>query len=255
MQILSLFSIRKTDLGVSEVSRELKLPKATVHGLLRTLVDEGFVNHDASTRRYCLGLRIYELGIIMSGTLEINQKASGPAHQLSRQTKMISRVAIWDGDSVVITLTEHPRPRAALPHQIGPRVNAYCTAVGKAVLAFLDKGLLEAYLERTRLEAVTPSTIMSRKQLLKDLDETRYRGYSLDREEAIKGMGCLGAPIWDKDDRLAGAISLSGQAKRILGDQMDDFAGELLRTAADISRYMGFSPPLSRAGTIKSRSW
>ena len=121
------------------------------------------------------------------------------------------------------------------------------------VLAFLGKERLDAYLKRTRLEAVTPSTIVSRKQLLKDLDETRFRGYSTDREEAIKGMGCLGAPIWGRDDKLAGAISLSGQARRILGERMEDLAGEILRTAAEISHYMGFSSPMSRPGAIKNR--
>ena len=139
LRILALFSHRHPVLGVSEISRALELPKGTVHGLVRTLFQQGFLQQDLPTRKYRLGLKIYELGIILAGTLEVNQKAAGPVTQLAKRTQFLCRVAIWDGDSVVITHNVYPRPRAVLPHQIGPRVHAYCSAVGKAGLAFLEK--------------------------------------------------------------------------------------------------------------------
>jgi DNA-binding IclR family transcriptional regulator len=242
LRILTLFSNRNPVLGVTEISQALELSKGTVHGLIRTLLRQGFLQQDRPSRKYRLGLKIYELGIILAATMEINQKAAGPINQLAKATQLVVRVAIWDGDSMVITSDAHPRPRAVLPHQFGPRVHAYCSAMGKAVLAFLREEELAAYLQRTELVAFTPSTVIEKVRLLVDLEATRCRGYSIDREEAVQGMACLGAPVFQHEGSVAGAISISGGVARILNDKMEHLTEELLKTAAEISRYMGYFP-------------
>ena len=242
LQILALFSHRCPLLGVTEISRAVGLSKGTVHGLIRTLLQQRFLQQDSATRKYRLGLKIYELGIILSGTLEINQKAAGPLNQLSKETLLECRVAIWDGDSMVITSSVHPRPRAVLPHQFGPRVHAYCSAIGKTVLAFLDPEQVDSYLKRTVFVAFTPSTVTDKQLLAAELELTRRRGYAIDREEAVQGLSCIGAPIYQRSGEIAGAISVSGNTQRVLGEKTDVFIGALLKTAAEISRYMGYYP-------------
>ena len=123
LQILALFSHRCPTLGVTEISQAVGLSKGTVHGLIRTLLRQGFLQQDLPSRKYRLGMKIYELGIILAGTLEINQKAAGPVTQLAKTAQMVGRVAIWDGDSVIITFDVHPRIRAVLPYRFGPRVH------------------------------------------------------------------------------------------------------------------------------------
>ncbi|MCJ8501236.1 IclR family transcriptional regulator [Desulfatitalea alkaliphila] len=242
LQILNLFSHRVPVLGVTEISRAVGLSKGTVHGLIRTLLQQGFLQQDSATRKYRLGLKIYELGIIWAGTLEINQKSAGPMNQLAKETLLECRLAIWDGDSMVITSTVHPRARAVLPHQFGPRVHAYCSAIGKAVLAFMDDAQVERYLKRTQFTAFTPNTVTDRQQLLEDLVQTRQRGYAFDREEAVQGLSCIGAPIYQRSGQVAGALSVSGGTQRVMGDKMEGFALALMNTAAEISRYMGYFP-------------
>ncbi len=248
LRILTLFSHRQPVLGISELSRLMDLPKGTVHGLTRTLVEHGFLKQDEQTRKYRLGLKIHELGIVLSGTLELNQKAAGPCHQLSRRTSLLSRIGIWDGGSVVITLNTHPNPMPVLPHQVGPRIHAYCSAIGKAILAFLDEQTLNAYLARTPLTAFTPSTITSRQKLIEDLKTARSRGYAVDREEAVQGLGCIGAPIFDRHGTVAGALSLSGPVKQVLGSRAEELSAEVLSTAAEISRFFGYFPGIMEAG-------
>ncbi len=242
LKILSLFSHRRPVLGIAEISRIMDLPKATVHGLTRTLLEQGFLAQDEQSRKYRLGLKLHELGIILSGSLELNQKAAAPCYQLSRQTGLMSRVGIWDGGSVVITLNTHPHPRPVLPHQLGPRIHAYCSAIGKAILAFLPQKELEAYLERTRLTAFTQSTITDKNRLLEDLEDTRSRGYSIDREEAVAGLSCIGAPVFDYRGESAGALSLSGPADRLAGEEIEKLTAEVLHTAAEISGFLGYFP-------------
>jgi DNA-binding IclR family transcriptional regulator len=244
LQILTLFSHRRPVLGISEISRLMELPKGTVHGLTRTLLDHGFLIQDGPSRKYRLGLKIHELGIILSGTLDLNQKAAGPSHQLSRRTGQLARIGIWDGGSVVITLNTHPEPMPVLPHQVGPRIHAYCSGIGKAVLAFLDEKSRRRYLARIRFTAFTPNTITDEKKLLEDLKATKNRGYSVDREEAVQGLGCIGAPIFGPEGTVTGALSLSGPAAQILGRQNDHLPSEVRATAAEISRYLGYFPPV-----------
>jgi IclR family transcriptional regulator, KDG regulon repressor len=230
-------------MGVAQISRNLSLSKGTVHGLVRTLVQHGFLTQDPTTRKYRLGLRIHELGMVLAGTLELNLKAAGPCQQLAKRSHLIARVAIWDGDAVVITLNIYPAARPVLPHQIGPRVHAYCSATGKAVLAFLDDGSLKAYLDRTKLVPFTPCTITTRKQLLEDLRGVRERGYSIDREEAVEDLACIGAPLFERNNIISGSLSLSGPPGRVLGRRMATLAEALINTAAEISRNMGYAPP------------
>ena len=192
--------------------------------------------------------------IVLSATLKINQKAAGPCPQLSRRTNLLSRIGIWDGGSVVITLNTHPNPMPVLPHQVGPRIHAYCSGIGKAILAFLDEQTLNAYLARTPLNAFTPSTITSRQALIEDLKAARAKGYSVDREEAVQGLGCIGAPIFDRRGAVAGALSLSGPVNQVLGERAEDLAAEVLATAAEISRFFGYFPGILDAGPSLSET-
>lgn len=242
LHILTLFSHRRPVLGISEISRAVGLAKATTHGLMRTLLKQGFLQQEPDTKKYRLGLKIYELGVILAGTLEINQKAAGPVNKLSRKVGLLSRVAVWDGESVFITLNVYPRPRAVLPNQIGPRVDAYCSAVGKAVLAFLGEAQLDAYLTKNRLRALTSATLKDPEALLADLAATRRRGYSIDREEVIQGVGCIGAPIFAREGHVVGSISLSGSVAKVLGGRMTELSAALLETADHISQQMGYYP-------------
>jgi len=242
LKILTLFSHRHPVLGISEISRLMELPKGTAHGLTRTLVKHGFLNQDQSSKKYRLGLKLHELGIILSGTLELNQKAAGPCHQISRRTQLLSRIGLWDGEAVVITLNTHPIPMPVLPHQVGPRIHAYCSGIGKAILAFLAEETLNAYLSRTRLTAFTPHTNTDRDKLLADLETTRLRGYSIDCEEAVRGLACIGAPIFDSGGSVAGSLSLSGPVNQVLGENAASLADEVLATATEISRFLGYFP-------------
>ena len=247
LQILALFSHRCPVLGVTEISRALDLSKGTVHGLIRTLLRQGFLQQDLPSRKYRLGLKIYELGIILAGTLEINQKSAGLINQLAKTAQRIVRVAIWDGDSMVITSDAHPRPRAVLPHQFGPRVHAYCSAIGKAVLAFMEEDLVKSYLQRTELVAFTDATITDPEKLYAELETIRRRGYAIDRQEAVQGLICIGAPVFHRDGKVAGSISLSGSAQRMDAAKIEELSEELLKTTAEVSRYMGYLPDFANS--------
>jgi IclR family transcriptional regulator, KDG regulon repressor len=240
IQILVLFSLSSPLLGITEISRALKLKKPTVQGLVRTLLKEGFLQQDRETRKYRLGLKIYELGIILAGNLEINQKASMPAHELAKKTEQLVHIAIPDQDSCIITLDAYPRSQPFLSRSFGPRSPLYCTALGKAILAFSDQRDIKSYMKGAKLIPYTSNTIVEKNRLLTELEETRRRGYSLNQEEHLLNRAAIGAPIFERGGRLSAAISLVGDPIHIMGEKMDALATEVMTTAMEISRNMGF---------------
>lgn len=238
--ILSLFSYAQPRWGISEIVHALGIPKGTAHNLVKTLSNTGFLKRDAETRRYSLGPKLFTLGSIMAGTLEINQRAAGPAHKLSTQTGFVCRVAIWDKDAALITLNMAPRYAEAMSTQIGPRVAAYCSAIGRVFLAHMDNRELEFYLKSVQMEAFTSRTIISKSGLKRELKDTRDRGFAVNDQELAQGRASLALPILGKGGELVAAISLTGSPDQILCMEKNSLLSKLRAAAAEVSRYMGF---------------
>jgi DNA-binding IclR family transcriptional regulator len=242
IDILSLFSATRPVLGITDISRSLHLPKPTVHGLVKTLTGRGFLQRDGETRKYRLGLDIYELGTILATTMPINQAGAVPAQRLSQETGMIVRLAIWDKKTMLVTLSLFPDTEASQFQNLGPRVPPYCSATGKAILAVMSRKDLNDYLSGLRFIGFTQNTLTTRKALIKDIEMTRGRGYSLDRGEYLVGMACIGAPIYDRFHKAIGSVSLSGSPKKVLKSNIEEKAQRLIEVAAEISRNMGYLP-------------
>jgi DNA-binding IclR family transcriptional regulator len=245
IDILSLFSAARPRLGITEISTATGLPKGTVHGLVRTLVHRGILAQDPETQKYTLGLSILELGTTLAWGLKLHQVGAGPAHRLLETSRLGVRIAIWDqGSALVILNIFHPSQTVSFG-AVGPRVPAYCTAVGKAILAWLPDPELSDYLERTPLAPYTLNTITDRARLKQDLAETFHRGFAVDREEYLVRFNCIGAPIFDRTGRPTAAVSVSGEPDLLLGEKRGSMSEQLIGTAKEISRYMGHLPEVS----------
>jgi DNA-binding IclR family transcriptional regulator len=239
--IISLFCRAPGRLGITEIASALNLNKGTVWGLVTTLERQQFLQQDAATRKYGVGPKLFELGMVYVGGLEINARGARHAQGLADRTKLDARIGVWDDGTVLITYLAVPRSEDHISHQIGPRVPAYCSAIGKALLANLEPARLKEYLRSVELQRHTRSTLTSREQLRADLEQARERGYSISREEMIPGLAALGAPVFGRNRELVGAISISNSPRVVLGKRLERFGYELTCTAADISREMGFN--------------
>ncbi len=142
--ILSLFSPTTSRLSIKEISELMDLPKPTVHGLVKTLFEDGFLMQDDDTRKYSLGLSIYELGTYLSSSLKINQLGATPVQRLAKNIGLMTRIALWDAPMALVTLNLFPDMDTPQFQQLGPKVPAYCTAIGKAVLFTLTEDKLKA---------------------------------------------------------------------------------------------------------------
>lgn len=250
IDILTAIADKRDSLGLPELSKILDLPKTTIYTLVKTLRSKGFVEQDPVTRKYCLGFSLYELGIIQISELEIQRAASATIDQLTNTTNLESRLGIWNKDSVIISLTAHPIGQNKLTREIGPRIPAYCSALGKAILAFLPEEELNFYLANTKFIPYTKTTLTSGDQLKENILEIRERGYSLSQGELISYRFAMGAPVFGHSEKLEGAISLSLDQHPPNPENQEALSTHLLRAAHEISMTLGC--PYSSKQFVKS---
>lgn len=242
ISILDLFKGSRDPLGISEIATALGLVKTTVHGLVSTLEKNGFLQKDLATRKYRLGFALYELSTIQMSHLEINQRATIPLQHLSNRISRVCRVAIWDRDSIIATMTVRPQGYESATREFGPRLPGYCTALGKAILANMPASERKDYLDRTELIAYTPNTITDRQVLEEDLILTHEQGYSVSRQEVFLHHVGLGAPVFASAGRVAGAINARLSEEDQDTDFMASTAKLVMQTAYQISLDMGYQP-------------
>lgn len=239
-RLLCAFTPADRDLGVSELASRLGLGKSSVHRLLSTLALEGLIERDATSGRYRLGLKLYELGSIVGDHLDLHEVVAGPIDELRNLTGETVHVAILDGPEVVYIARRESPHMLRLFGRVGHRNHAHCTSTGKLLLAFLPPAELAAVLEGVTLLAHTRRTITSRRKLDDELEAIRRRGWAENIEESELGVHSVAAPIRDASGSVIAAISVAGPAGRFTPDAMRHVAVDTVRVADAISGRLGW---------------
>ena len=241
IDILNLFSTSEPRLSLAEISQRQRLPKATAHNLLNTLLAREFVEK-ADDGRYALGTAIVALTQAVRVNVELRDGAAPLLRRLADACRESAYLCIPDGDqSLYIYAVESPdrlRARTA----VGDHACLHCTAVGKAMLSCMSKEQVDALIERVGLPRFTEETITDRQALHRELEQTRARSYAIDRGEHEPGLYCIGAPILDKSGQVVAACSISGRDVQIIRDKREAFSARVTYTAQEISRHLGYVP-------------
>lgn len=242
LQILSLFSDRTPQLGVNEIASLMNLPKTTAHGLIRTLFAERYLKQDALTKKYSLGTKIHELGIFFLVNMRIRQTGKAPSMRLAEKTGYMARLAIWDRDTVLVVLNHAPEAMGgADPFQMEPRLPAYCTALGKAMLASLPAKTRSDFLEKTDFIPHTAKTQIDKSFFREEIKQVQSSGFATESEEYKTGLSCIAAPIRDHLGACTGAVSISGPPGILSAWERGKNIERLLATALEISQLMKYS--------------
>jgi DNA-binding IclR family transcriptional regulator len=207
--ILASFDGCDRALGLSEISHRVGLPKSTVHRLASQLCAVGWLERNSGG--YRVGLKLLELGSVALQRTGLREAAYKHLHSLAVRTGLVVHLGILDHGEVVY-LDRVMTTRVSLPTRVGGREPAYCTALGKVMLAFEDPAsqmsALASPWRRTEFTIVQPRAIQAA------LDSARQTGIAYDREEAYRGLGCVASPI-RSGDRVIGAVSVTGPIARI----------------------------------------
>jgi len=238
IRLLETFSIREPRLPLTEIARRGGLPLSTAHRILATLRAEGFVDREADRDQYRLGIRLLELGSIVLSTMELHREALPFIESLAHESGETVHLGILDGTQVVsIEKMDSPHGLASNV-TIGKGAPAYCTGVGKALLAFQPDTVVEG-VWRQGLTRHTPNTITSARRLREELARVRSVGYAVDNMEHEVGVRCIAAPILNHTDAVIASLSISGPASRIRKEDVRRLAERVKEVAGKLSTQLG----------------
>jgi len=231
-------------LGAGELARALGLPRNTAFRLLYTLEKHGYVRQDPGSKKYLLGIRLFELGNAVFRSTDLSVLARPVLQALLERFQETVNMAVLHDDSLVYIMRLESSRSLRTSSAIGGRVPLHSTALGKAILAFLPDAQLAGLIGKERLPALTSKTITDPRQLHRELEFVRQRGYALDHEESVEGVCCLGAPIFDRSGSVAAAVSISGPLQRLKDSAKREEVGQaLVQAAHDVSRRIGYIAP------------
>jgi DNA-binding IclR family transcriptional regulator len=208
LQILEVLGSGTGPRQLTELARELSIPKSSLHGILETLRYRGWVELDKLTGRYALGIRSMQLASSYLDSPGILQRVGSTLDWLNSETEETVQFARLDGHEVVYLAKRQSRHPVQLISDVGKRLPANATALGKAILADYSDAELEAMLAEA-LPRLTARTIVARSELLGDLAGVRERGYAVDNEEAIDEIFCFAIAVRQRSLPTTHAISVS----------------------------------------------
>lgn len=249
LTILEILKDSGEGIGVTELGGRVGLHKSTVYRLLATLARRGYVEQDPVTERYSLGLKLVELGSAVLERLELRDLARPYLKELMEASQeVVHLVVLQDGEVVYIDKVECPGP-VKMYSQLGRRVPAHATAVGKVLLAFLPPESREAIIARG-LPALTPNTITDPERLRAELERIRERGYAFDCEENELGIRCVAGPIFSHAGQVVAAFSISGLAMRLTLGRMEELAKLVRKVSLQISARLGYQGSAEALATV-----
>lgn len=233
LAVIRAFSAADPELTLSQVARATGLSRAAARRFLLTLEDLGYVRSDG--RLFSLTPRVLELGYAYLSSLSLPEVADPHLERLAAEVRESASVAVLDGEDVVYVARVATARIMRVTISIGTRFPAYCTSMGRVLLAGLPPAELEAYLERAPLRRLTSHTIVLPAALRAELGKVGGQGWAMVDQELEEGLRSIAAPIRDRSGRTVAAVNVSTHASRTtLQAARRDLLPPLLATAAKI---------------------
>ncbi|MGC5010831.1 IclR family transcriptional regulator [Streptosporangium sp. DT93] len=233
LSVIKAFSAASPELTLSEVARATDLTRAAARRFLLTLVDLGYVRTDG--RLFALSPRVLDLGYAYLSSLSLPEVAEPHLERLVAEVHESASVAVLDGEDVVYVARVATSRIMRVTISIGTRFPAYCTSMGRVLLAWLAPDDLDAYLGRVELRRLTAKTITSPAALRAELERIRAQGWAMVDQELEEGLRSIAAPVRERSGRVTAAINISSHASRTTADSARrHLLPPLLATAARV---------------------
>jgi len=240
LDILGCFKGQSIELGISEISERMQLSKSTVYGLVNTLLTKGYLEQNEQTKRYRLGIKLFELGTLVYNRMDLRNEAKVFCEELGSKYNTTVHLAAHYGDEIVY-IDKVDAPEAVIVYsQTGKCAPMHCTGVGKAILAFLSDDELKHVFAKGDFKKYTEHTITDREELYCELRRIHSCGYAVDNEEIETGLRCIAAPIFNYMNQPVAAISVSAPTVRLPLEQIETIAKDVQYHALQISQRLGY---------------
>ncbi len=248
LQVLAQFSRDERALTGAELSRRLALPRASVFRILQTLEQMGFVERLGESAHYKLGMAVLRLGFEYLASMELTELGRPVIDELSNSSGLSAHLVVRDGREVVFVAKSIGRSFMFNSIQIGARLPAHATVLGRELLAELSESELAALYQGQKLPAYTeqtPTTIGALKQLI---DADARRGYGISQGGFESAISTIAAPVMDSHGRVSAAISVTVPAQQIDPQQVDALVAQVCAAARQLSLRISHLPASGRPG-------
>ncbi len=238
LSVLDLVASFGRPVRFAELQTKSDFPKATLYRFVQTLTNQGMLAFNPETQTYGLGIRLVRLAHGAWRQSSLAPIAQAHLDALSLELSETVHLAQLDHGQVLYVdkrNAANPLPMYSEAGKVGP---AYCTGVGKAMLACLDDATVQDIIAQQSFHRFTPTTLTSAEALLAELKDIRADGHSFDREEHEPGIICVAVPIITERGRLLGALSVTSATTRTTLDQLEHHAPRLKNTAKAIAAEM-----------------
>ncbi len=241
LDLLEQFHGETDELGVTELSKRLKLHKNNVFRLLATLESRGYIEQNKVTENYRLGLKTLELGQTFIKQMGLLRQSRPVIEDLVKTCNETTYIGVLKDFSIIyLDCIETSKTVRAVP-RVGSRMPAYCTAAGKVQIAYMSDEEVDIYLPNRELQKLTANTITDREELKKQLAVIAEQGYAIDNEELDEGVRSVGAPIRDYTRRIIGAVSISGPSMRFSDERINkELIPMVIKASEEISAKLGY---------------
>lgn len=239
LRILELLTSQERGLTFGEIADALRYPRSSLHGLLWTMSDEGWLELDPATRRYSLGIRTWEAGNAYLRAVDLADRARPYMERVRDALEETVQLAVLDGRYNVYVAKVDGTQRLTLASAVGRRLEAHATGLGKVLLADLTPEELEERIGGVTLERFTANTITDPEELRRELALVRRRGYALDQEEYTAGVRCVAVGVRDHTGRVSAAMSVSVPTVRFNRRRQQEAIDLLTEAARDLSAALG----------------
>lgn len=241
MLIIELLTKHDRGLSFTALQEELDVPKSSLFSLLRTMTARGHLLFDDKTRIYRLGVRYWEAGQAFLRGTDLPRTARSYLEAASAELGETTQLSVLDGLENVYIAKVEAEQRLQLVSQVGSRLPAHATGLGKVLLAHLHEDDLEERLAGAELASFTPSTIADKDELFRELRTVRERGYATDKGEYTPGVYCVAVPVYDHQDQVVASMSCSVPDVRLTAGFEGRMLDALRTQARGLSQALGSS--------------
>ena len=239
LDIIEALAIEPKGLGVTELAKRVELHKSTAYRIILTLAERGYLDK-TEEGNYKVGLKLIGAVSCYINSLELQTEARPYLAQITADLGLTSHLGVLDGDQVVYVEKMDVISSVKLYSQIGLHVPAFCSSLGKCILAKYSTSELEQVMKGCRFINYTKNTIPDMDALRVELAKVRQQGWGMDNEEYEEGHRCIGAPVYDYRGDIIAAVSASGSKNLLTDDRINEVATYVMKIASELSSNMGY---------------
>jgi IclR family pca regulon transcriptional regulator len=237
LAVVRAFSDRRRSLTIAQISHKTGIPRAAVRRCLHTLKQLGYADSEANN--FTLKPKILTLGYSYLSSTPLTVSAQPYMDQISRTLNESCSLAVLDGNDVLYVSRSSTSRIMSVALNVGSRLPAYCTSLGRAMLAYLPDDAVSAYFNSVELKAYTERTVVSQKRLKEILTETREAGFTIVEEELEIGLRSIAVPVRGASGSVVAALNIGAQATRVTSRQMkESFLPVLLKGSQELSALL-----------------